>query len=108
MNIIILVCTAIILILCMYHIKHLNEVIENKSTMFIYAYVEDLGVGDEVTYAKGRKGIILRCPSEGQSYTILTKNGSIKFIKEANLVKTGRYARELVDFLNKWRDENGE
>lgn len=107
-DIVIFAILAMVLITCSYVIKVLRKKLEKTSIMIIPSTSNDIEEGDEVLYSKGKRGIVLKCPDTGLSYTILTKNGSIKFAKYNELIKTGYSAKGLLKFLEAWRGINNE
>jgi len=95
---------VVIVILGFKKIDHLTKKIVEQEIGLTWTASDDIEIGDEVIYGKGRKGIILRCPVEGQTYTVLTKQGSVKFLSEQGLIRTGYRAFWFVDFLDKWKE----
>ena len=94
---------AVIIVVSFLVIRNLNQELKERTNyMLSRSFNQDLDVGEEVLFSKTHKGIILKCPTEGQTYTVLCKNGSVKFIKENNMILTGQKADGLVKFLEAW------
>ena len=102
----IFIVLILILVIGLRHVNYLQERLKNKDFGLHWIVSDDIEVGDEIIFGTSRKGkgIVLRCPVEGQTYTILTKQGSVKFIKEQEIVRTGYRAVQFVEFLEKWKE----
>ena len=100
------VVLIITLLIGLKHIAYLQQRIKNKDFGLHWIVSDDIEVGDEIIFGKSRrgKGIVLRCPVEGQTYTILTKQGSVKFVSEQGMVRTGYRAVQFVEFLERWKE----
>lgn len=101
----IFIVLILILVIGFRHVNYLQQRLKNKDFGLHWIVSDDIEVGDEIIFGTSRKGkgIVLRCPVEGQTYTILTKQGSVKFIKEQGIGRTGYRAVQFVEFLEKWK-----
>lgn len=97
---------VLILLIGLRHIIYLQNRLKNRDFGLYWIVSDDIEIGDEIIFGTTRKGkgIVLRCPSEGQTYTIITKQGSIKFVNENSVIRTGYRATQFVEFLEKWKE----